>query len=517
MAGTAEATVTRVLSRDGTEIGYWTTGEGPPLVLVHGAVADHHRWRPLLPYLEPHARVHALDRRGRGASGDAPAYDLAREFEDVAAVVDAVAEASGSTVDLYGHSFGGLCAFGGATLSANVGRLVLYEGWPPVDPGRRELPPGVGERLEALLVAGDRDAVVETMFREVVRMPEAEITALRAQPAWPARVAAAPTIVRELRAIPGAPFDPWQAARIAAPTLLLTGSDSRDPFAADTATVAAALPDARVGGPGGPAARGRHPRPRAGRRPPARVPARPALMAADRFCVRSADGTPLAVWVGGDGPPLVLVHGSMCDHTAFDPLVAELGGTMTTFAMDRRGFGASGDAAGYAIEREFEDVAAVVAEVADRTGGPVALWGHSYGAGCAMGGAALTGDVHHLVLYEPGLGIPYPPGAIEEVEAAVAGGRGGGVWDGGEGEMGWGEEGRGEDGWVYRPGAFDAVAAPTLLLAGSESPPVLREATDLAAAAIPDARVRVLDGHAHLAIRTDPAMVAAVIGRFVSG
>lgn len=84
------------------------------------------------------------------------------------------------------------------------------------------------------------------MFREVVRMPEAEIAALRAQPAWPARVAAGPTIARELRAIPRMAFDPAQAARINVPTLLLTGSDSRDPFAADVGAVAAALPDARV-------------------------------------------------------------------------------------------------------------------------------------------------------------------------------------------------------------------------------------------------------------------------------
>jgi|SRR5215211_3684620 len=246
MTGTAEATMTRTVSRDGTTIGWWTTGQGRPLVLVHGASADHTRWRPLLPYLEPHAIVHALDRRGRGASGDAPGYEPARELEDVAAVVDAVAEASGSAVDLYGHSFGGLCAFGAATLTANVRRLVLYEGWPPVDPASRGLPQGVGERLGALLAGGDHDAVVETMFREVVRMPEAEIAALRAQPAWPARVAAAPTIVRELRAIPRMAFDPAQAARITVPTLLLTGSDSRDPFAADVGAVAAALPDARV-------------------------------------------------------------------------------------------------------------------------------------------------------------------------------------------------------------------------------------------------------------------------------
>jgi pimeloyl-ACP methyl ester carboxylesterase len=247
MAGTAEATMTRVASRDGTEIAVWTSGHGPPLVLVHGAVADHTRWRPLLPHLEPHVTVHAMDRRGRGASGDAPGYAIEREFEDVAAVVDAVADASGSAADLYGHSFGGLCAFGGATLTAGIGRLVLYEGWPPADARARELPPGVGGRLDALLAEGNRDAVVETMFREVVLMPDAEITALRAQPAWPARVAAAPTIVRELRAIPQVPFDPGQAARIAVPTLLLTGSDSDDPFAADLATVAAALPDARIG------------------------------------------------------------------------------------------------------------------------------------------------------------------------------------------------------------------------------------------------------------------------------
>lgn len=81
-------------SLDGTEIAYWTGGTGPPLVVVHGTPADHTRWRPLLPHLEPHATVHAMDRRGRCGSGDGPRYALAREFEDVAAAVDAVAEAS---------------------------------------------------------------------------------------------------------------------------------------------------------------------------------------------------------------------------------------------------------------------------------------------------------------------------------------------------------------------------------------------------------------------------------------
>ena len=73
---------TSVASRDGTQIAYWTSGAGPPLVLVHGAPADHTRWRPLLPYLEPYVTVHALDRRGRGDSGDAPEYRLEREYEE---------------------------------------------------------------------------------------------------------------------------------------------------------------------------------------------------------------------------------------------------------------------------------------------------------------------------------------------------------------------------------------------------------------------------------------------------
>jgi pimeloyl-ACP methyl ester carboxylesterase len=246
MAPTDQATMTRVVSRDGTQIAYWTSGEGPPLVLVHGTTADHTRWRPLLPYLEPHATVHAIDRRGRGASGDGPRYELAREFEDVAAVVDAVAEASGSTVDVLGHSHGGICAFGATALTSNIGKLVLYEGWPVPNPEAFALPPGVEERMDALLGEGKREAALELMFREVVQMPEEEFTVYRALPAWQARIAAAHTITREVRAEVGAVLDPAEAANMTVPTLLLVGGDSPDFLRADYETVAAALPDAQV-------------------------------------------------------------------------------------------------------------------------------------------------------------------------------------------------------------------------------------------------------------------------------
>lgn len=261
---------------------------------------------------------------------------------------------------------------------------------------------------------------------------------------------------------------------------------------------------------------------------------------ASRFDVQSPDETSLAVWVDGSGPPLVFVHGTLSDHTFYDPLVSELRQEMSTFAVDRRGRGASGDATAYSIEREFEDIAAVIDAVDDRTGGPVALWGHSYGANCAMGAAALTLSVHRLVLYEPGLGTVYPAGSIEAVEEAVAAGDMEaaatsllvGIMDMTEDEVGFLQssplwpvllpivptvprELRAEAAWVYRPGQFDAIAAPTLILGGSNSPPLQDEATRRAAAAIPDAQMQVLEGQGHMAPQTDPAAIAAIIRQFV--
>src|SRR5262245_47536702 len=96
-----------VISRDGTRIAFWRSGTGPPLVLVHGGTADHTTtWRYVREDLEQHFTLHAMDRRGRGGSGDSPSYDLQREAEDIAAIVDSIGEPS----NLLGHSYGGLCA-----------------------------------------------------------------------------------------------------------------------------------------------------------------------------------------------------------------------------------------------------------------------------------------------------------------------------------------------------------------------------------------------------------------------
>jgi pimeloyl-ACP methyl ester carboxylesterase len=264
-------------------------------------------------------------------------------------------------------------------------------------------------------------------------------------------------------------------------------------------------------------------------------------MITDRFDVPSADGLPIAVWVEGTGPALVMVHGSIADHTTFEPFVTVLREHVTTYSMDRRGFGASGDAAEYSIERDFDDVASVVDAVAERTGGPVALWGHSYGANAAMGGAARSANVSHVILYEPSLGLRYPPGSIAAIEVAL---------DRGDHdaaivavltdilEMTTDEidelrasplwpvrlaaaptiprECHAEEDWVYEPGQFDGINAPTLMLAGSDSVPTVVEATTRAAAAIPNARIHVLEGHGHFAHKTDPAMVTGLVRAFIA-
>lgn len=246
MTSTTEATPIHVASPDGTEIAVFVSGRGRPLVVLPGTSSDHTSWRLVAPFLEPHVRVHAVDRRGRGGSGDGPDYSLAKEYADAAAVVDAAAAAAGSAVDVLGHSYGGTIAFGAATRTANIRRLVLYEGWPVPNIAHRTVASELMAHLESLLARGRPEQMLETFYRDVVLMSATEIDAIKTAPTWAARVAAANTVPRELRAFGEQAFDTGSAARIAVPVLLLVGEDSPPEIQADPAVVAAALPDARI-------------------------------------------------------------------------------------------------------------------------------------------------------------------------------------------------------------------------------------------------------------------------------
>jgi pimeloyl-ACP methyl ester carboxylesterase len=99
------------VSTDGTSIGWITKGSGKPLMLIHGGGADHTRVEPFADLLTGRFAVHLVDRRGRGMSGDKDTYDIELEYDDVAAV----AEAIGEKMTLLGHSYGGSIAIGAAT------------------------------------------------------------------------------------------------------------------------------------------------------------------------------------------------------------------------------------------------------------------------------------------------------------------------------------------------------------------------------------------------------------------
>jgi pimeloyl-ACP methyl ester carboxylesterase len=234
-----EPVLEKTISPDGTPIAYWRSGTGPALILVHGTTADHTRWESVLPLLEPHVTVYAMDRRGRGASGDQARHTLLHEAADTAAVVDAVAADTGQPVDLFGHSFGATCAVEAVLRTTHVRRLVIYE------PGVAVSTDEFVDRLAALLAQGRREDVVTTLLHEA-GLTEGQIDRARSLPSWPHRVAAAHTVVREGRAELAYRFEPRRFAAISVPTLLLVGSHSPPEITDESRLLAAAIPDARI-------------------------------------------------------------------------------------------------------------------------------------------------------------------------------------------------------------------------------------------------------------------------------
>jgi pimeloyl-ACP methyl ester carboxylesterase len=209
-----------VRSTDGTAIAWEQTGDGPPLVLVHGTTADRTRWAGVVGPLAERFTVYAVDRRGRGLSGDGDAYAIEREFEDIAAVVDAIE----GPVNLLGHSYGALCSLEAATRTSNIGKLVLYE--PPIPVGVQIVPDEVLARIDALVEADERDTALRTFFTEVVQMTVAELEMVSSLPSWRARVAAAHTLARETRVERDWRPNHGHFEKISVPTLLLEGSES---------------------------------------------------------------------------------------------------------------------------------------------------------------------------------------------------------------------------------------------------------------------------------------------------
>ena len=239
--------------------------------------------------------------------------------------------------------------------------------------------------------------------------------------------------------------------------------------------------------------------------------------------VASADGTTIAYDRHGDGPPLVTAAGAFCARLTTDPLARALAERLTVLNYDRRGRGDSGDTAPYAVEREIDDLAALIGAA----GGSAAVFGHSSGATLALKAAASGLPITHLVLYEP----PFnPDGSFPRLPAGLAGELAGLVADGRRGEA---VELRHAP---FRPGleaiahtlAYDAaiigdrslpaamlatITIPALVITGEQSPPFLIGAARATAAALPAGQLAVLPGQTH---DINPEATAPAIIGFLS-
>jgi len=235
-------TIETVTSNDGTTIAFERLGDGPPLVMVHGSTVDRTRWGAVVTRLAESFEVYLVDRRGRGKSGDSPTYHVAREFEDVAAVL----EATSTPAFLLSHSYGAICSLEAMRLTSRIAKAVLYE--PPLPiPGRRLfIPDDLGRRMDALLAKDNRAGVVEAFMREVIHLGEPELARMRNSSGWPVRLAAAHTIPREVRTAYDYRFDAQAFADVRVPTLFMIGGRSPVYMQEATQMAAAALAKSRV-------------------------------------------------------------------------------------------------------------------------------------------------------------------------------------------------------------------------------------------------------------------------------
>lgn len=212
-----------VTSRDGTSIGVECAGTGPTLLFVHGGVGDRSRWTPMFPLLSSRFTACAMDRRGRGASGDSSEYSLSKEAEDVAAVVNS---RPGPAL-VFGHSYGGVAALEATFLTDRIARLMLYE--PPLrEPVDSSL--AVAARLEEMIRKGELERALITFQTEIVKQSPEEIARMKARPTWAGLVASIAVHPRQMRALSAYRFDASRMKSVTMPTLLLIGENTASPY-----------------------------------------------------------------------------------------------------------------------------------------------------------------------------------------------------------------------------------------------------------------------------------------------
>ncbi len=255
--------------------------------------------------------------------------------------------------------------------------------------------------------------------------------------------------------------------------------------------------------------------------------------------VTSRDGTTIVYDVAGDGAPVILVGGALSDRRSAAALAQVLARDLRVVTYDRRGRGDSGDTPPYAVDRETEDLAALIDEV----GGQASVYGHSSGAALALAAAAAGVPVRRLIVFEPPYSVvarPVEPAhLVDDLRALMSAGRRGEVVEkfmtdavGLPSQVV--EQTRQSPAWpalealahtiLYdleilgdnRPpeAALARITIPTLVLGSSASPGWLQDAVAATAASIPGAEHRLLDGEFH---GVAPEELAPVLVAFFQG
>jgi pimeloyl-ACP methyl ester carboxylesterase len=256
--------------------------------------------------------------------------------------------------------------------------------------------------------------------------------------------------------------------------------------------------------------------------------------------VTSADGTGIAYDRAGEGPAIIFVVGAFNERSTCAPLAEALRSRFTVITYDRRGRGDSGDTAPYAVDREIDDLDALVGAA----GGPASVFGYSSGAVLAMMAAARGSAITRLALYEPPFTVdashPAPPAdAPARLAELIAAGRRGDAVAYFQTELigmpaevvaqirhapMWPALERIAHTLVYDAticgdgslpaGVAAAIAAPTLVISGTASFPGMQRAAQAVAEAIPGARHRSLEGQTHEIVAE---VTAPVLAEFFSG
>lgn len=253
--------------------------------------------------------------------------------------------------------------------------------------------------------------------------------------------------------------------------------------------------------------------------------------------VASADGTTIAYERAGVGTPLILVGGAFSTRQSGYPLRAALESDFTVYVIDRRGRGDSSDVQPYAVEREVEDLTALVAVAGGGAGG-VNVYGHSSGAVLALEAASRGLPIAKLAVYEPPYTFdpdhPEPADDNGVLAALDAGDRDGAVeafmrltgMD--DQAVAWARQ---APFWptmleIAHTTAYDlaltadgrvpterlaAIAAQTLVMDGGSSPAWAARAAEAVTAAIPGARRLTVEGQGHGA---DPTVLAPLLSDF---